>query len=92
MTPSTLWEQRSRDERASRRVDLATVDDPGCRRLLAVYEAAGVSVAAWDLTTDVGLPALGHGREPSCRPGAEAARGHGRRLPSRPQSSRSPGR
>ena len=52
----TLWEQRSRDERASRRVDLATVDDPCCRRLLAAYEAAGVSVAAWDLTTDVGLP------------------------------------
>jgi YcaO-like protein with predicted kinase domain len=51
-----LWDERSADDRASRRVDLTTVDDPGCRRLLDAYEAAGVGVAASDLTTDVGLP------------------------------------
>jgi YcaO-like protein with predicted kinase domain len=51
-----LWEERSADDQASRRVDLATVEDAGCRRLLGAYEAAGVGVAASDLTTDVGLP------------------------------------
>ena len=51
-----LWDERTAAYRASRRLDLDTVDDPGCRRLLETYERAGVGVAAWDLTTDVGLP------------------------------------
>jgi YcaO-like protein with predicted kinase domain len=51
-----LWDELGREERSARRVDLDTVDDPGCRRLLGTCERAGVGVAAWDLTTDVGLP------------------------------------
>lgn len=51
-----LWGERSPAERAERRVDRATVDDLGCRRLLDTYDAAGVDVGIWDLTTDVGLP------------------------------------
>jgi YcaO-like protein with predicted kinase domain len=51
-----LWDERSDDDRASRHVDLATVKDLGCRRLLDAYDAAGVHVAASDLTTDVCLP------------------------------------
>jgi ribosomal protein S12 methylthiotransferase accessory factor len=51
-----LWDERSVAERASRRLDLGTVDDRGCRRLLEAFERAGVGVAVWDLTTDVGLP------------------------------------
>jgi YcaO-like protein with predicted kinase domain len=51
-----LWEARTDDDRAERRVALDTVGDPGCHRLLEAYERAGVGVAAWDLTTDVGLP------------------------------------
>lgn len=52
----TLWHQRSPTARAARRLDLSTVADPLSRDLLLHFEAAGVEVAAWDLTTDVGLP------------------------------------
>jgi ribosomal protein S12 methylthiotransferase accessory factor len=52
----TLWRYRDADEQQSRRLRLATVDDPACRSLLGLFEAAGVLVAAWDLTTDIGCP------------------------------------
>ena len=42
----------------SRRNDLDTVSDAGCRRLLDAYDAAQVGVVAWDLTTDVGMPVV----------------------------------
>ena len=51
-----LWDELGAEERAARRVDLDTVDDPGCRRLLDACERAAVGVVAWDLTTDIGLP------------------------------------
>jgi YcaO-like protein with predicted kinase domain len=53
-----LWSERGAADRASRRIDLNTVDDPGCRRLLDAYEAARVGVVLSDLTSDVGLPVL----------------------------------
>jgi ribosomal protein S12 methylthiotransferase accessory factor len=43
-------------DRASRRLDLDTVTDPCCRSLLDAFDAAGVGVMAFDLTTDVELP------------------------------------
>ncbi|MCW2248898.1 ribosomal protein S12 methylthiotransferase accessory factor [Azospirillum fermentarium] len=52
----TLWHQRGPEARSARRLDLSTVTDPLCRGLLLRFEAAGVEVAAWDLTTDTGLP------------------------------------
>jgi YcaO-like protein with predicted kinase domain len=51
-----LWDERAAGERASRRLDLETVDDPLCRRLLDTYERAEVGVAVWDITTDARLP------------------------------------
>ena len=51
-----LWEERGAGDRAARRLALDTIDDPGCRRLLDTYDGAGVGIAVWDLTTDVGLP------------------------------------
>ena len=51
-----LWGARTTEERLDRQLDLDTVDDAGCRRLLDAFEAAGVGVVASDLTTDVGLP------------------------------------
>ena len=51
-----LWDGRPAADRAARRVDLGTVTDPSCRRLLETYERADVGVVAWDLTTDVRLP------------------------------------
>jgi YcaO-like protein with predicted kinase domain len=51
-----LWDERDPSEQASRTIDPGSVDDPGCRRLLDAYEAAGVGVIVCDLTTDVELP------------------------------------
>jgi len=37
------------------RLDLSTVDDPGCLEVLEKFEQAGVAVAVWDTTSDVGV-------------------------------------
>ena len=42
----------------ARQVDLATVNDPECVQLVAAYERAGVAVAVWDMTSDVGVAAF----------------------------------
>jgi ribosomal protein S12 methylthiotransferase accessory factor len=39
------------------RIDLSTVDDPSCRHVLSLLKKAGVHVAAWDITSDIGVPA-----------------------------------
>jgi ribosomal protein S12 methylthiotransferase accessory factor YcaO len=44
------------DEQAPRKLDLASVDDPDCRDALDRFERAGVTVAVWDLDSQVGLP------------------------------------
>ncbi len=53
-----LWEQAPAADQARTRLDLSTVDDAVCRELLERYERAGVAVMAWDVSTDVGLPAF----------------------------------
>ncbi len=50
-----LWECRGERWRWRRRLDLGTIDDPGCRELLERYARAGVNVSVWDITSDVGL-------------------------------------
>jgi len=40
-----------------RRVDLSTVQSPFCRRTIDLIERAGVYVATWEITSDVGIPA-----------------------------------
>jgi len=45
------------EARGPLRVDLASVNDPACRQVLALLERAGVFVAAWDMTSDIGVPA-----------------------------------
>lgn len=52
---TTLWYLRPAPEQEGRRIDLDTVDDPGCREVLDKYERAGIAVGVWDATTDVGL-------------------------------------
>jgi YcaO-like protein with predicted kinase domain len=44
-------------EQKARQVDLDTVEDEGCRAIFGLLAAAGVAAAAWDITTDVGVPA-----------------------------------
>jgi ribosomal protein S12 methylthiotransferase accessory factor len=46
----------SDDARAARRVDPATIQDPGCVALLERFAAAGADVVIWDATTELGLP------------------------------------
>ncbi|KYF57212.1 hypothetical protein BE04_46580 [Sorangium cellulosum] len=55
---TTLWRAGGGAEVPGSRVDLDTVDDPACRRVLALYEAAGVAVGVWDTTTELGLPSF----------------------------------
>jgi ribosomal protein S12 methylthiotransferase accessory factor len=54
----TLFRFESQDEQAARRLDLTTVDDPGCCSVLERYARADVQVAVWEVTSDVGIPAF----------------------------------
>jgi len=51
----TLWGLRSDGEKALTRVDLSTVDDPACHHVVDCYGRAGVDVAVWETTSDVGI-------------------------------------
>ena len=55
---TTLWNMRDESARRRTRLDPGTVDDPACRETLERYARAGVEVAVWDTTTDVGMPAF----------------------------------
>ncbi|MCG8597681.1 MAG: YcaO-like family protein [Kiloniellales bacterium] len=52
----TLWHQTDAGEREATRVDLNTVTDLRCRKLLDQFAQAGVMVAVWEVTSDIGLP------------------------------------
>jgi YcaO-like protein with predicted kinase domain len=53
-----LWIARPIQMRARCILDLASVDDPDCRVLLAKYDAAGIAVRVWNVTTDIGIAAF----------------------------------
>ena len=53
----TLWYLLAPDDSKRCQLDPATIDDPGCAATIARLEAAGASVAAWDITSDAGVPA-----------------------------------
>jgi YcaO-like protein with predicted kinase domain len=55
---TTLWRLLPAEARAQTRIDLATVADPACRLALDKYERAGVAVCAWEITSDIGIPAF----------------------------------
>jgi ribosomal protein S12 methylthiotransferase accessory factor len=55
---TTLFHLGGAAARRRSRVDLATVDDPGCRSVLDNYERADVAVAVWETTSDIGVPAF----------------------------------
>lgn len=52
---ATRWWRLPPDRRRETRVDLATIDDAGCRTVLDLLAAAEVTTAAWELTSGVGL-------------------------------------
>jgi YcaO-like protein with predicted kinase domain len=53
-----LWIARPLRRRAGCLLDLASVDDPDCRAVLARYEAAEIAVRVWNVTTDIGIAAF----------------------------------
>jgi YcaO-like protein with predicted kinase domain len=55
---ATLHSVRTPRDAASRRIDPKTVDDPGCVEALDRLDRAAMSVAIWDITSDVGIPAF----------------------------------
>mgnify|MGYP001325953871 CR=1 FL=1 len=55
---STLWSFLSEDAQCATRIELDTVDDPDCRAVLDKLELADVALAAWETTSDIGMPAF----------------------------------
>jgi ribosomal protein S12 methylthiotransferase accessory factor len=53
-----LWIAQPLRRRASCSLDLASVDDPDCRAVLTRYEAAGIAVRVWNVTTNIGIAAF----------------------------------
>jgi ribosomal protein S12 methylthiotransferase accessory factor len=53
-----VWNGLPIHARAKRGLDLASVDDPDCRVLLAKYDKAGIPVRLWHVTTDIGIAAF----------------------------------
>jgi ribosomal protein S12 methylthiotransferase accessory factor len=53
----TMWNLKRPEETKERQLDLATITDPYCRQAIEQLERAGVTAAAWDITSDVGVPA-----------------------------------
>ena len=52
----TLWHRMDEEQREATRLDLHSVDDAKCRDLLERFAHAGVTVAVWEITSDIGLP------------------------------------
>jgi YcaO-like protein with predicted kinase domain len=74
---ATLHSVRAPEDTASRRVDPRTVDDPGCGEALGRLDRADMSVAIWDITSDIGIPAFICRIAERRRPTAEDAEGMG---------------
>jgi ribosomal protein S12 methylthiotransferase accessory factor len=55
---ATLHAVRGPEDAASRRIDPRTVDDAGCSEALDRIDRARMSVAIWDMTSDIGIPAF----------------------------------
>lgn len=53
-----LWRLKSDEEKDRYELDLSTVTDPHCRSLIDRFAAAGVPVRAWNITSDIGVPAF----------------------------------
>ena len=53
-----VWSASGIRARAQRSLDIASVDDPDCRALLAKYDDADIAVRLWNVTTDIGIAAF----------------------------------
>ena len=55
---TTLWDLRGEAAKDNTRVDLDSIDDPDCRAVLEKYRQAGVAVAVWETTSNLGIPSF----------------------------------
>jgi YcaO-like protein with predicted kinase domain len=55
---TTLWYLLPPQQREKTKIRLETVDDPACRKVLEMFKDAGVAVAAWNITSDLGVPSF----------------------------------
>jgi len=53
---AAIWDAQILDQRVSRHLDLTSVHDADCRRLLQAYGRADMAVRAWNVTSDIGIP------------------------------------
>ena len=53
-----LWNASGLAQRAARRLDMASIGDADCVRLLEKYAKARVLPRVWDVTSDIGVPAF----------------------------------
>jgi ribosomal protein S12 methylthiotransferase accessory factor len=82
---SSLWRLLDKRGRDARRIDLDSIADPPCRTVLDGIAQAGLGVALWETTSDIGVPAFecvivderadgGHsGGGSGCHPASEIA-------------------
>jgi len=54
----SLWDLLPLQRREKTKIRLETVNDPACRRVLEMFKDAGVAVAAWNVTSDLGVPSF----------------------------------
>jgi YcaO-like protein with predicted kinase domain len=52
----SLWRLQSQDDREAGRIDPDTVEDGDCRALVERFRRAGISLALWEITSDLGIP------------------------------------
>jgi YcaO-like protein with predicted kinase domain len=52
---TALWPLRGEEVQQDARIDLQTVEDPSCCEMIRRYDRAGVDVAVWETTTDIGI-------------------------------------
>ena len=55
---TTLWKSRPSTEKATRRLDLDTVDAAEPQALIASLLGKGMSLSIWNATSDIGIPAF----------------------------------
>jgi len=55
---TTLWKCRQEERFDKNRLDLASLDDVLCQEVVQKLERSGLSVAAWDITSDVEIAAF----------------------------------
>ncbi|MDS1270659.1 YcaO-like family protein [Lipingzhangella sp. LS1_29] len=55
---AALWDLRCSSKQAATRIDAATVTDAQAQWMLSAFATAGVEVALFDITSDIGLPTV----------------------------------